>query len=558
MKLPLRWERLWWRLRYLRPIQVLQRLHLRLRPPGQLAAVDTPVWRVPPGRYLESAPMPAHCRGGDQLVLLGRELAWTAGSAWPDRVPGKKLRMELNTFNWLWSCEPALASERLEAWIEAHKVPGGPAWHPYITSQRIANWLKWSLQGEVPGASLRESLAQQLRYLEPRLQYDECDHKLINNAKALLFAGHVLEDTRSHRWRRLGLRLLSRYLPRVQHPDGGYQGRSPMYHNALLHDLLDIINLLQACGRPLPDGLRERCLAAMRWSRALCHADGRPALFNDAALDVVASTPDLTDYARRLGLLTAGADRDTPGSCWLPDSGFGRLSCGPALLLADMGPPGPDHAASHGHAGALGFEFSLGQQRVLVDTGLSTYESLAEREYERSTAAHNTLVVDAHNSSDVWGLFKLGRRAKISAAGFREQTGQARLWAAHDGYSRLQPGLLHRRDWQLEGGRLCLEDRVEGRGQHELALYFHLHPALSAELTGPDVARLALPDGRRLTLTVDQGLNLALQAGYRATHFDRRQPCTVIRASGAFCLPITLRCRLEGWSQSVPDLGHRE
>tara|TARA_R100001480_G_scaffold12998_9_gene21735 strand:+ start:919 stop:2433 length:1515 start_codon:yes stop_codon:yes gene_type:complete len=491
------------------------------------------------------------------FCLLGSEVAWSAGTVWRDRSLGKKTLMELNACNWLWNTGPEWGTRLMEDWVASQRLPEGPGWHPYMTSQRIVNWIKWGLMAGGLSEVLRGSLAQQLRFLEPRLAFDECDHKLINNAKALLFAGLCLADPRASHWRARGLRLLARYLPRLVLSDGGYAGRSPMYHNALLLDLLDVVNLLRAFREPLPDQLEARVTAALRWSRALCHADSVPALFNDAALDVVPATSRLVAYGRRLGLPEEGSGGEI-GSCWLPASGVGRLCAGQALLLADVGPPGPDQAASHGHAGTLGFEFSLGQQRILVDTGLSTYEDLRYRAYERSTAAHNTLVVDGKNSSDVWGLFKLGRRARIVDTGYEEQACGGRLYAAHNGYSRRRADLVHRREWSLGAGCLALEDQLEGAGEHVVCVYFHLHPSLNVDIESPRQARISLPDGVTLALTVDSRLALSVEESYCSARFDDRQPNKVLRAEARLTLPVSLHHELTGWVGPAPSQGSRE
>ncbi|MEQ9464943.1 MAG: heparinase II/III-family protein, partial [Haliea sp.] len=237
---------------------------------------------------------------------------------------------------------------------------------------------------------------------------------------------------------------------------------------------------------------------------------------------------------------------------WLPASGVGRLRAGPALLLADVGPPGPDHAASHGHAGTLGFEFSVASQRVLVDTGLSTYEEPGPRLYERSTAAHNTVVVDDGNSSDVWGLFKLGRRARIVDSGYSQQLDSVTLYAAHDGYSRPGAPLVHRREWHLDAECLALQDQLEGAGAHAVALYFHWHPALAVEVTSPRRARISLPDGQDLELAVDPRLSLTLADGYRATRFGERRANRVLCAEARLTLPVSLQCELRGWFGDRP------
>src|SRR4029077_5136808 len=101
-----------------------------------------------------------------------------------------------------------------------------------------------------------------------------------------------------------------------------------------------------------------------------------------------------------------------------------------------VGEIGPDHLPGHAHADTLSFELSLRGQRVLVNTGTSTYELSAERLRQRGTAAHNTVVVDGVNSSQVWSSFRGARRAR-PPAGSRGRAGAAPSAAAR---GELGPG----------------------------------------------------------------------------------------------------------------------
>jgi hypothetical protein len=87
---------------------------------------------------------------------------------------------------------------------------------------------------------------------------------------------------------------------------------------------------------------------------------------------------------------------------------------------------------------------------LIVDTATSTYAPGPDRELERSTRAHNTVVVDGQDSTEVWGAFRAGRRARVTigeaaylpAAG--TATAHARLIASHDGYRWLPGAPSHR------------------------------------------------------------------------------------------------------------------
>ena len=55
----------------------------------------------------------------------------------------------------------------------------------------------------------------------------------------------------------------------------------------------------------------------------------------------------------------------------------------------------------------------INSQPVIVDTGISTYETGDQRKFERSTSAHNTVVVNNQEQSQVWGSFRVAKRAKV-------------------------------------------------------------------------------------------------------------------------------------------------
>ena len=83
----------------------------------------------------------------------------------------------------------------------------------------------------------------------------------------------------------------------------------------------------------------------------------------------------------------------------------------PCKLLLDVASIGPDYLPGHGHADTLSFEMSLFGKRTLVNRGISQY-GIEVRQVERGTAAHNTVVINNENSSEVWSGFRVARRAR--------------------------------------------------------------------------------------------------------------------------------------------------
>ncbi len=378
----------------------------------------------------------------------------------------------------------------MDDWV-AHQVPGrGVGWAPYPTSLRIANWIKWSLRGNTLSGPTLHSLAIQARWLSRRIEWHLLGNHLFVNGKALLMAGLYFQGDEAQNWLARGLAIVQRELPEQVLPDGGNFERSPMYHALFLEDLLDLINIAQAASGAITDEtLRGWCAAAQRmcdWLEAMCHPDGELALFNDTAIAVAPSPAQLRAYAQRLGVLTAGETRlagpDRDGIAVqlrpLSDSGYFRLDWPDAVALCDAAPIGPDYLPAHAHADSLSFELSIGAQRVIVHSGTSCYGTSPERVRQRGTAAHNTVQIDGQDSSEVWGGFRVARRARtVVDRAFQDADGVT-IEAHHDGYRRLPGRNLHRRRWFAGRHRLCIDDVVSG--EHRLAqARFHFHPDLT-------------------------------------------------------------------------------
>jgi uncharacterized heparinase superfamily protein len=403
-------------------------------------------------------------------------------------------------------------SALVDDWV-AHNPPGqGNGWEPYPLSLRVVNWVKWALGGAALPSVTQQSVAVQVRWLTGRLEHHLLGNHLFANAKALVMAGLFFEGLEADAWLALGLRLLGREVPEQVLPDGGHFERSTMYHALALEDLLDLVNATQCFASRLSPAQQQqvadwpqRARSLYAWLKAMCHPDGEISLFNDAAFEIAPSVTELDTYARRvLG------DMPSPSpSTWvhLKDSGYVRLAQGPAVALLDVASVGPDYLPGHAHADTLSFELSVGAQRVLVNSGTSCYGSSAERLRQRGTAAHNTVVVNGQDSSEVWSGFRVARRAYPLGLNIQQSADATAIevHCAHNGYARLPGEPIHHRTWHMDAHGLTVIDRVEGSHQSAEAR-FHFHPAVKVQ-TGPSQTDGAamLPDGTVMTWKLDQG-----------------------------------------------------
>ena len=405
---------------------------------------------------------------------------------WDNPTQLKLWRYNLHYFDDLVACNVAVRSDwhrtLIARWVGENPPGFGTGWEPYPTSLRIVNWMKWSVAASARGESVLDtqalnSLATQTRWLRKKLEIHLLANHLWANAKALVFAGSFFEDAEAQRWLDKGIAILQCELQEQILHDGGHFERSPMYHAILLEDVLDLINLAQVfpdCFRlSLLDQLYHVAPRMLYWLRVMTHPDGKISFFNDAAFGIAAEYSQLSEYACRLGIHVN--EHQLAPIELLGDVGYVRLQNDRAVLLCDVAPIGPDHLPGHAHADSLSFELSLDGRRVLVNGGTSVYERGPERQRQRGTAAHNTVVVDGEDSSEVWGSFRVAKRAHPFDVTWGSEKGKLWLEAAHDGYKRLPGRVVHRRRWVLRSEGLDVEDRVEGRFE-TASLYLHLHP----------------------------------------------------------------------------------
>jgi uncharacterized heparinase superfamily protein len=178
----------------------------------------------------------------------------------------------------------------------------------------------------------------------------------------------------------------------------------------------------------------------------------------------------------------------------LESSGYVRLAAKNATAILDTAPIGPDYLPGHAHADTLSFELSVYGQRVIVDTATSTYAIGDERQRQRSTAAHNTVVIDGQDSSEVWSGFRVARRAYPRNLAVNEfPDGRILVSCEHDGYRRLPGKPVHARQWYFSADSLQVVDVIKGK-YNSAEARFHLHPDTLCEKVSDNELKLSFDD----------------------------------------------------------------
>ena len=426
-------------------------------------------------------------------------------------------------------------------WCEQNATGAEAGWEPYPLSLRIVNWLKFLLRnaphldaiGERAAvAEILSSLRRQVCALERKLEFHLGANHLLKNIKALMFAGELLGTRESNRWWTRGAKLLESQLKEQILPDGGHFERSPMYHAEVLEDLLDLQTLISSGGRFLAcaPALSEGVDRMADFLAAMLHPDGEISLFNDSAFGIAPAAQELLSRVRRLKKAPDNTDREVQ---ILAESGYAvvREARSKSRLVFDFGPLGPNYQPGHGHCDVLSYELSLQGQRVVVDTGVSTYEPGRERHYERSTAAHNTFRIDGEEQAEIWASFRVGHRPSVAPVKSGKVEGYRFVRGAHYGYQRLD--VVHTRQIILcPGNSWVIVDWLQGKGRHRIESFVHFHPKVHVE-AWPGIANFSLGElqnrflvqvgGRRYFLLSSREGTFTLKEAWYSPEFGRRE-----------------------------------
>ena len=485
----------WSQLGYLVMRRILPRASLpaKIKGPVGLRAVTGP-WR-----FLEWQPQASRRMIATRVfTFLNRTVPSHDAIPWNDRRHSKLWLYHLNYFDYLnvglrFPDEEALLDSALQValnWCELNTQGNEVGWEPYPLSLRIVNWLKFlarhdhalqEFSREVKKQRLLESLGVQVTMLERRLEKDLLGNHLLKNLKALLFAGAWLETSASSRWWAEGAELLKQQLNEQILPDGGHFERSPMYHSQVLEDLADIRFLCASTERSLPCAglLSEKIRSMAQFLKSIVHPDGEIPLFNDSVLGGARSPDCLLAIS---GLPALEVRQSSPQVMVFPDTGYGVIRRPEirSALIFDCGPLGPEYQPGHGHCDVLSYELSLLGHRVVVDAGVSTYERVPMRYFERSTAAHNILRVDGEELAEIWASFRVGRRPRVGQICGGACGAFSFLSGEHDAYRRL--GVAHARKilWRAPDTWIAT-DLLRGSGIHRVESFLHFHPSVCIE-----------------------------------------------------------------------------
>jgi len=484
-------------------------------------------------------------------------------------------------------------------WIDKNSVVGyGHGWEPYPLSLRIVNWiyayslfcdhLKGDKEFEL---KFIKSLAVQTECLNNNIEHHVSRNHLIKNGKALFLAGMFFDGDCAIKWRDKGFDILINGVDEQVLDDGGHYERSPMYHLIVLQDYLEVFILAER--NNIDFAVNDKLLKMLRFLVNILHPDNQIPLFNDSAFGIAKEPGEIlnigafalkkiSEFSAKLttSLFTALVTGSSGGSEY-GNKGAKQLDAlkfEPAILFESSGfcvirnkendkyfmigckDPGPFHQPGHSHSDIFSYELSLKNRRFIVDSGVNSYASGEWRDYFRSSRAHNTVTVDGHNQSELWGTFGVARRAfEPTTSLYTDEQNNVFFEGVFKGFPN-RPGIVHRRNvFFIDESFWIVFDVISGgydnKESYNIENLIHVHPERVVEtVTKPDKTKgfvISDEDARLHVLPVNvspelninsetqviKGDNGAIQ-GWYSPEFGKMHENSVIAFSRKGVLPV--------------------
>ena len=518
-------------IKYLQPVQIKYQLWYRFKTRfihlGKYKKYTANTLHpVSTAGYAKLIPSTGKYLGNHSFSFLNLSHDFIGAVDWNYMEHGKLWNYNLQYFDFLH--DPAISNEEKEALIGSFAsdlLNSVVKPEPYPVSLRLMNWILFYSNTGYCSALFEKALKLQVGYLQSNLEFHIKANHLLENYIALVFSALVLHDhdLAIQAWGKIEEQVNEQVLP-----DGGHYECSPMYHSILMGKLILLTSAADKAGWYSFDLslIKNKLSDMLGWLNSFCFNDDSWAYFNDATGGIAPLTNDLRSAAEEIGIVAKVKQ--------LQGSGYRKMTGNNYELLIDAGDIIPSYQPGHAHSDMLSFCLQHDNKPLLVDTGISTYQPNAQRKQQRGTPAHNTVTMNGKDQSQVWGSFRVGKRAKMTI----HEDEPFFLKASHNGY-KAALGITHTRIFTAEQNAINITDNISGNRTRAAAVaYFHFNWQAKV-VVDETVATIMLNDVVLLSFT---GHTKIFKETYQqATAFNETRQSTCIKVSFDASLITTIR-----------------
>ena len=353
----------------------------------------------------------------------------------------------------------------INSWINVHDVKDVNAWHPYTISMRIPVWLicmdlfEEQIHRDLMfKEKIYESIYLQYSILQIRQETWQLGNHYLENLKTIVFCSLLFNE------KDIYIKYVKKLLAELKEEilgDGLHFELSPMYHRIILEDLIRLCYVSQQLRLQEYEDLKHYVQLMTNAMYSLEKGAGRIPLFNDSGEEVAKSKFSLLRTVEELFSIA-------PHEVSLHESAYHKLHDQNMTVIFDTGSIGPTYMPGHGHCDCLSFELFYDGKPIFVNSGTYKYQGEL-RNYFRATHAHNTVAINGHEQSEIWGEHRVARRVSVLRS---QQLSLCEVTAECMNYH----GEKHTRSVKLKENCFEIIDETTGSGQ--VCSYLHLAPDL--------------------------------------------------------------------------------
>jgi len=440
-------------------------------------------------------------------------------------------------------------------WINENQVGIGVNWKTTMEiAIRNVNWI-WAYNffkhSKIFTKELKykfiKSIYRHTRYIYDHLEYGPIlGNHFFSDIVGLVYGAIFFKKfNKSKVWLKKGINELNKEIINQFNSDGANFEQSTSYHRLVLEMALSAKYLLNSNQIQLQSDAKNRLEDAMKFIESLTKPDGTMPCIGDAddgRLHIFCeySRKNINDHRYLLDYLN---NKKSPESIWITnkwkntsndkipttkkqnkffkDSGLYVIENDLHHLVIHNGNVGQRGWGGHSHNDQLSFDYSYDKKQIIIDSGTYNYTGdPKQRNYFRSTKAHNTIQIDDQEINNYRNreLFALVDDVKSPST---KIINQKEIELTHNGYLKLNDPIKITRKFILSK-ELNIVDHIRCQKEHKINIYFHFDKNIKLEIIDKSV--LIKYNKQVLKLLVDNFDEIAINDCWISSSYGIKYP----------------------------------
>ena len=401
-------------------------------------------------------------------------------TVWTNTNLNKKQFRKLNNFFWILSLDLKSSSSSvqkiIENWIDINQKYISESWEFDTTSKRIISWLSNSKLTYDNGSeeyknNFNNIIQKQTLHLFYQINHlKKYEEKLVGITAILLFS---LSYSEQQKLLSVSLEYLKKILKNSLDKFGFPKSRNIKQSIFYLKYLILIREWFKESQNSIPEFINEYIFYLGQSYTFFWKRINFDPLFNG---NNISKNQEFDQYLKRLGYSFKNDNYE--------NSNYISLNNKKINFFMDVGPSPEKNFSDKYQAGALSFELLSNGKKVFTNSGFYDHKNKKLNELSRSSAMHNTLVIDDNSSCKFENkhrnVFKVKNDLKIIKKDIVYEKNYWKVIASHDGFLKKYK-LLFEREIQFypENFKLMGKDKIIGKKNLpnlKFDIRFHLDP----------------------------------------------------------------------------------